>query len=68
MSTTPYEGGEPETVQRSSVKLTRNAKGDTQAEVKVYAGDTEEDVARARRLAVETYKGLVAEFNPGAAA
>jgi hypothetical protein len=48
--------------QRSSVKLVRNAKGDTQIEVKVYAGDTEQDVDRARDLAVRTYRELNTNF------
>lgn len=51
---------------RSSIKLTRNAKGDTQIEIKVRVGDTEAEINEARRIAVATYKGLRDEF--GAAA
>lgn len=54
--------GEQHEEQRSSVKLVRNAKGDTQIEVKVYAGDTEQDVDRARDLAVRTYRELNTNF------
>jgi hypothetical protein len=53
---------DPEAGARSSVKLTRNAKGDTQIEVKVRVGDTEDEVETARRLAVETYENLRGSF------
>ena len=68
MSTQPHEGGDAESVQRSSIKLVRNAKGDTQVEVKVYVGDTDADVLKARQLAVDTYRQVVAEFSAGEAA
>lgn len=44
---------------RSSFKLARNAKGETQIEVKTYAlGDTEADETSARDAAVEHYNHL----------
>lgn len=49
---------------RSSVKITCNAKGDPQWEVKVYAGDSEADVEAARSLALAQYRDLQAEFFP----
>jgi hypothetical protein len=52
--TAPEEnGGQLE--QRSSVKLTRNAKGDCQIEVKVYAGEDEAEVQRIREVAQRQY-------------
>jgi len=56
-------GGEP-VESRSSVKLVRNAKGDTQVEVKVYVGDSQEQVDQARDLAVRAYQELVRNFAP----
>jgi hypothetical protein len=55
---TGHDAGE----QRSSIRLTRNAKGDTQIDVKVRVGDTEADVAHARDLALRVYRELWAEF------
>lgn len=54
-----YEGG------RSSVKVTRNAKGDAQWEVKVRVGDTEEQVVEAYKLAVKAHHALEAELVGG---
>lgn len=42
----------------SSVKLVRNAKGDTQIEVKIRVGDTDADVAKAEELARAVYDRL----------
>ncbi len=47
---------------RSSVKLSRNAKGETQIEVKVYSGDTSDDVDTAKAKAVEVYDSLRTEY------
>ena len=55
-----YEGG------RSSVKVTRNAKGDPQWEIKVRVGDTEEQVVEAYKLAVKAHHALEAELLGGA--
>lgn len=41
--------------QRSSVKLTLNAKGDPQVEVRVYEGADAEELERIRRLAVQQF-------------
>jgi hypothetical protein len=49
---------------RSSVRVVRNARGDEQFEVKVYAGDSERDVEEARRRAVDCYRRLESEFGP----
>lgn len=48
----------------SSVKLTRNAKGDTQIEVSVYPGDTEEvaTVFDAERVAKDIFNRLRATY------
>ena len=48
---------------RSSFKLTRNAKGETQIEVKTYAlGDNEVDENDARTRALHHYKILREEY------
>lgn len=47
--------------QRSSVKVTLNARGGEQVEVKVYAGEDEAELERARVLAVEAFRRTVAE-------
>lgn len=59
MSTVPTATEEG---QRSSVKLVRNAKGDTQIEVKVYVGDGQDLIDEARNRAVSTYRTLEREF------
>lgn len=51
-----------EGVTRSSVKLIRNAKGETQWELRVCVGDTEEQLNEARRIAVEQHAQLLAEL------
>ena len=50
----------------SSVKLVRNAKGDTQIEVKVYAGDAADDVAEAERIARQVYDRLQQQYGVAA--
>jgi hypothetical protein len=50
------EGSGEHGEQRSSVKLARNAKGDCQIEVKVYAGETEDEVTRIREIAQRQYR------------
>lgn len=57
----PENGHEP-AESRSSVKLTRNAKGDTQIEVKVYVGDSDDDLEHARQKAVDVYNQLRTEY------
>ncbi len=52
----PYEGG------RSSVKVTRNAKGDPQWEIKVRVGDTEDEIVAAYKVAVLAHHALEAEL------
>ena len=42
--------------QRSSVKISTNAKQEAQVEVKIYDGADPVDVDRIRELAVSTYK------------
>lgn len=54
-----FEGG------RSSVKVTRNAKGDPQWEIKVRVGDTAAEVAEAREIALATHRALEAELVRG---
>lgn len=63
MSTQEQEVGQGES--RSSVKLTRNAKGDTQIDVKVYVGDSEHDIDDAKAKAIEVYNSLAAEYGSG---
>ncbi len=55
-----YTGSEPgqQPDARSSVKLARNAKGDTQIEVKVRVGDTVTEVDAAKQIALATYQQL----------
>ncbi len=45
--------------QRSSCKYSRNAKGDTQVEVKAYEGTTREQMMELQQIAFETYKAAV---------
>lgn len=47
---------------RSSVKVTRNAKGDPQWEIKVRVGDTEAEIVAAYKLAVLAHHALEAEL------
>lgn len=46
-------------VDQPSVKYSRNAKGDTQVEVKASAGATPELMDEIRRAAFQTYKAAV---------
>lgn len=46
-------------VEKSSVKLVRNAKGDTQIEMRVVDGTTDVEMARLRLLALAEYRTLV---------
>ncbi len=54
------ESGIPEAARESgsSVKLSTNAKGDVQIEIKVRVPDTAEQVAEARRIAQAEFDGL----------
>lgn len=45
--------------QRSSVKYVRNAKGDTQVEVKAYEGSSREQMSELQQIAFDTYKSAV---------
>lgn len=54
--------------QRSSVKIVLNAKREAQVEVKVYAGDSQQDVDRVRTLAVAAYRQTLNDLGIGAAA
>jgi hypothetical protein len=46
------------TENRSSIKLTLNAKGEIQTEVKVRVGDNAEEVTAARSIAEVTFDAL----------
>jgi hypothetical protein len=50
---------------RSKVKLVRNAKGDTQIELSIVAGESAEEARRIRDLAVELYQETHRTFYPG---
>ena len=54
--------------QRSSIKVVLNAKHEPQFEVKVYAGETGEELDRIRGLAVAQHNHLVQELLGGRAA
>ncbi len=45
--------------QRSSCRYVRNAKGDTQVEVKAYEGTTREQMLELQQIAFDTYKAAV---------
>jgi hypothetical protein len=49
---------EVQTESKGSVKIVRNSKGDAQWEVKAYIGDTEQELAQARELALAQYNHL----------
>jgi hypothetical protein len=55
MSTPEQQREEP----RSSVKIALNAKGEAQIEVKVYAGDTVDEVCAARFSAQDAFADAV---------
>lgn len=51
---TPEDGVQVE--QRSSIKISTNAKQEAQVEVKLYDGADETEITRLRTLAVEAYR------------
>lgn len=65
MSTPEQEGQQAE--QRSSIKISRNAKGDAQFEIKAYEDVTVDEMTRLREIAVSNYRALNAEFYGAAA-
>jgi hypothetical protein len=60
MSTPEHDGQQAE--QRSSIKVTRNAKGDAQFEAKVVSGATDEELTTLRTQAVTQYRELAKEL------
>ena len=62
----PQPHGEP-VESRSKIKITRNAKGDSQWEISVVDGVTREEIERIRGLAVEQHQALVRELVGSAA-
>lgn len=64
MSANEHEGGEqPLETGRPSVRLTRNAKGDVQIDVKVYASSTDElGVEDAAKIARATFDELARTY------
>lgn len=62
MSTPEHGQVESRIESRSSVKLTRNAKGDCQLEVKVYEGYDPGEFAAAKAEAITAYRELEREF------
>lgn len=48
--------------QKSSIKVTRNAKGDAQFEAKIVAGVTDLELDELRAKAVKTYQELAREL------
>lgn len=56
------ESGEVQIEQRSSIKVTRNAKGEPQWEVKVVVGDELEKLDIVHDMAVAHYKQLEREL------
>lgn len=51
---TPEHDGQVE--QKSSIKISTNAKQEAQVEVKIYDGTDETELTRIRELAVNAYK------------
>ena len=63
-----YESGEQiGLVQKSSVKITRTAKGDVVPEVKVYEETTDVEMERIRTLAVAAYRDTLRDLESAAA-
>lgn len=62
----PQQQGEP-VESRSKIKITRNAKGDSQWEISVVDGVSREEIERIRGLAVEQHQALVDELVGSAA-
>lgn len=60
MSEHPEQPVEP----KSKVKLVRNAKGDTQIELSIVAGESAEEARRIRDLAVTLYQETNRTFYP----
>lgn len=58
MTTPDYQPVE----QKSSIKVTRNAKGEPQFEAKVVDGATDEELTTLRRQAVNQYRELTKEL------
>lgn len=58
----PEQGGTVVVEQKSSIKATRNSKGDPQFEVKVVAGESDETLTTMRQQAVAQYKALAQEL------
>ena len=57
------DGGEPEVESaRSSVQIGRSARGAIQTTVKVYSGDSPDDVEEARLRAVAVFKAIEDEL------
>lgn len=54
--------------QRSSIKIVLNAKREAQVEVKVYAGETADDLLALRKAAVDAYRQTLADLGIGQAA
>ena len=51
---------------RSSVKITLNAKGETQIEVKAYVGETDSDLIDARERAIFNFEQTLLHFSTSA--
>lgn len=49
---------------RSSFKLIRNAKADTQIEIRIAVGDSKEELDAAEARAIAAYERLSAHFAP----
>lgn len=47
------------TIEHSFCRFTRNSKGDTQVEIKVLAGESPEEMARIREIALAEYTSAV---------
>ena len=53
---------QPQVEPKSSVKITTNAKGMAQVDVKVYEGATEEEMQATKDLAVKVYTATISEL------
>lgn len=51
-----------EQVQKSSVKITLNYKGEAQVEVKIYDETTQDEATVIRNVAVQTFRDTLAEL------
>ena len=52
---------------KSSIKISRNAKGEAQFEIKAYEDVLVDEMTRLREIAVSNYKALNSEFYGAAA-